>query len=54
MMVSFLARSAIVVVVGFFGDLIGLRTTYIVAAALGFAGIPFIAMLPSANSPHRP
>jgi MFS transporter, FSR family, fosmidomycin resistance protein len=54
MMVSFLARSAIVVVVGFFGDLIGLRTTYIVAAALGFAGIPFIAMLPSANSPRRP
>jgi len=46
MMSSFLARSAIVVLVGFAGDMIGLRTTYLISAALGMAGLPFIRMLP--------
>ncbi|UCH20632.1 MAG: MFS transporter [Deltaproteobacteria bacterium] len=46
MMISFMARSAIVVVVGFIGDLIGLRTTYFLSAALGLLGVPFILMLP--------
>ena len=46
MMSSFLARSAIVVVVGFGGDLIGLKATYLISAALGLAGLPFIRMLP--------
>ncbi len=46
MMSSFLARSAIVVVVGFTGDLIGLRATYLISAALGLAGLPFVRMLP--------
>jgi hypothetical protein len=35
------------------GDLVGLHTTYLAAAVLGFAGIPFIIMLPSGISPHR-
>lgn len=46
MMISFMARSAIVVVVGFIGDLIGLRATYFLSAALGLLGVPFILMLP--------
>ena len=50
MMVSFMARSAIVVLVGFIGDLIGLPATFAISAVVGFAGIPFILMLPRANS----
>jgi len=46
MMMSFLARSAVVVVVGFIADRIGLNTTYLISAALGMAGIPFVLMLP--------
>jgi FSR family fosmidomycin resistance protein-like MFS transporter len=46
MMVSFLARSAIVVLVGFVADHIGLQATYFFSAAMGLAGIPFIFMLP--------
>jgi len=46
MMVSFLARSAVVVLVGLMGDLIGLQTAYLISAFLGFLGIPFILMLP--------
>lgn len=53
MMVSFLARSAVVIVVGFMGDLVGLPTTYLAAAVLGFAGIPFIIMLPAGISPRQ-
>jgi FSR family fosmidomycin resistance protein-like MFS transporter len=47
MMASFMARSSVVVVVGFLGDLIGLRATYLCSALLGLAGIPFILLLPS-------
>ena len=46
MMISFLARSAIVVVVGFVADLAGLRSTYMLSAILGLVAIPFILMLP--------
>lgn len=46
MMISFLARSAVVVIVGFMGDLIGLPATYLCSALLGVVGIPFILMLP--------
>jgi len=48
MMISFLARSAIVVLVGLSGDMIGLQATFAVSAALGLMGIPFILMLPKA------
>ncbi|MBL0712168.1 MAG: MFS transporter [Desulfosarcina sp.] len=46
MMISFLARSAVVVVVGMIADGIGLHTTYVIAAAAGMTGIPFVLMLP--------
>lgn len=46
MMISFLARSAVVVIVGFMGDLIGLQATYLCSALLGVAAIPFILKLP--------
>jgi len=46
MMISFVARSAIVVLVGFVGDMLGLRATYIISCLLGFLGIPFIFLLP--------
>jgi FSR family fosmidomycin resistance protein-like MFS transporter len=45
-MVSFIARSAVVVLVGFMGDRIGLQSAYLISAALGVLGIPFIIMLP--------
>ncbi len=46
MMVSFTARSAVTVGVGFIADGIGLQATYLVSAVLGLAGLPFIWMLP--------
>ncbi len=46
MMMSFIARSSVVVIVGFMGDLIGLEATYVCSALLGLLGIPFILMLP--------
>ncbi len=45
MMVAFIARSAIVVIVGVIGDHIGLRATYCISAMMGFLGIPFIFMI---------
>jgi len=46
MMISFIARSAVVVVIGFIADWIGLRATYFISAAMGVVCIPFIFMLP--------
>jgi len=46
MMISFLARSAVVVIVGMIGDGIGLQAAYIISAVIGLFGIPFILMLP--------
>ncbi len=46
MMISFLARSAIVVVVGFLGDQVGLRNTYFICSIIGLAGIPLVFSLP--------
>ena len=46
MMISFIARSAVVVVVGFIADRIGLHATYLISAAMGLVGIPFIFKLP--------
>jgi FSR family fosmidomycin resistance protein-like MFS transporter len=42
MMISFLARSAVVVLVGFVADQIGLEKTYLLCATVGFLGIPFV------------
>jgi FSR family fosmidomycin resistance protein-like MFS transporter len=46
MTMSFMARSSVVVVVGFLGDVIGLEATYICRVAVGLAAIPFIVMVP--------
>ena len=46
MMISFIARSAVVVVIGFIADHIGLRATYLISAAMGLIGIPFVYKLP--------
>lgn len=46
MMISFLARSAVVVVVGFIADQVGLEKTYILSALIGMVGIPFILKIP--------
>jgi len=45
MMISFLARSAVVVLVGFVADLTGLENTYMLCGFIGLAGIPFIVSL---------
>ena len=50
MMISFMARSAVVVIVGWWGDLFGLRETYLISAAVGLVGIPFIFFLPERKS----
>lgn len=42
MMVSFLARSAVVVVVGFVADIVGLEKTFVLCGMIGTAGIPLI------------
>jgi FSR family fosmidomycin resistance protein-like MFS transporter len=46
MMTSFMARSAVVVVVGIIADRIGLNAAYLISAAMGLVGIPFVLMLP--------
>jgi FSR family fosmidomycin resistance protein-like MFS transporter len=51
-MISFMARSAVVVLVGFVADQIGLRTTYIIAAVTGLAAIPFVLRLPPESGPE--
>ena len=51
MMASFIARSAIVVVVGLIADFIGLRATYFVSAIMGLGAIPFVLMLPKTKAP---
>ncbi|MEE4240421.1 MAG: MFS transporter [Desulfopila sp.] len=42
MMVSFLARSAVVVVVGFAADMLGLQQTFVICGIIGIAGIPMV------------
>lgn len=46
MMISFMARSSTVVLVGFVSDYIGLRSAYLISAALGLAAVPFVLKLP--------
>ena len=47
MMISFLARSAVIVVVGVSGDMIGLKTTFVLFSLIGFVGLPFVRRLPA-------
>ena len=53
MLISFMSRSAVVVIVGFAGDHIGLRMTYFLSAFIGLGALPFIMMLPSGSSRGR-
>ncbi len=46
MMIAFLARSSVVVLIGFIADHTNLETTYLISAVAGLIGIPFIFMLP--------
>ncbi len=50
MMISFLARSAVVVIVGFVADQVGLDTTYIICGIVGLCGIPFVLRLETAQN----
>lgn len=50
MMVSFLARSAVVVLVGFVADMVGLEKTFFICGVIGFAAIPFVFVLKTSNS----
>lgn len=49
MMMSFLARSATVVLVGFIADHLGLQTSFMICAIIGLIGIPLILTLPSSS-----
>ena len=53
MMIAFLARSSVVVVIGLIADHSGLQTAYLVSAAAGLVGIPFILMLPARVKPSE-
>jgi MFS transporter, FSR family, fosmidomycin resistance protein len=53
MMISFIARSAVVVVVGFGGDQIGLKSAYFLCALLGSAAVPFVLKLPRGAIENR-
>ena len=50
MMISFLARSAVVVLVGFVADQVGLSTTFLLCALIGLAGIPMVFWLRSSQA----
>lgn len=47
MMISFLARSAVVVLVGFVADLLGLEQTFILCGFVGITAIPFVLAIES-------
>jgi FSR family fosmidomycin resistance protein-like MFS transporter len=53
MAMSFLIRSAIVVVLGGIGDVYGLRQGYIISGVLMLLGTPLILLLPITRSPHK-
>ena len=50
MMISFLARSAVVVLVGFVADMVGLEKTFVLCGVIGLAGIPFVFTLKTKTS----
>lgn len=52
MMVSYVARSSIVTLVGFIADHTGLRATYYIGAVIAFCAIPFIVMIPKKEPPE--
>ncbi len=54
MMISFIARSAVVVLVGFVADMFGLEKTYILCGVVGLAGIPFVLTLDTDQKQKAP
>jgi FSR family fosmidomycin resistance protein-like MFS transporter len=53
MMISFLARSAVVVLVGFIADQVGLQQTFIIAGIVGLAGIPLVFFIDERHQTAR-
>jgi FSR family fosmidomycin resistance protein-like MFS transporter len=53
MMISFLARSSVVVLIGLIADRTGLQTAYLAAGIAGLAGIPFVLMLPAGTGQRQ-
>ena len=53
MAMSFLIRSAVVVVLGGIGDIYGLRQGSIISGVLMLLGTPLILLLPQAKSLHK-
>jgi FSR family fosmidomycin resistance protein-like MFS transporter len=51
MMFSFLARSGVVVLIGWLADLFGLEAAYIIAAIAGLTAVPLIRFLPPTLPP---
>ena len=45
MMVAFFSRGLAIMIVGFFGDIMGLENAYITFAIIGLAALPFLLML---------
>jgi hypothetical protein len=52
MMISFAARSLIILAVGAMGDALGLRAAYVWCAWLAALGLPFVLVLPPSRN-HR-
>ncbi len=50
MMISFLARSAVVIIVGFVADHVGLDNTYMICGIIGLCGIPFVLSLDTSST----
>ncbi len=50
MMTAFLARSSVVVLIGFIGDHLGLESVYFLSSALGVLAVPLVARLPGSMS----
>ncbi len=51
-MISFAARSVILLAVGWLGDIVGLRTTYMWCGGFAALGLPFVLLLPK-SGPRR-
>ncbi len=50
MMTAFLARSSVVVLIGFIGDHLGLESVYFLSSVLGVLAVPLVARLPGSMS----
>jgi FSR family fosmidomycin resistance protein-like MFS transporter len=51
---NFVSKSLIIILVGALGDRFGLHVTFQACAVLGFAGLPFVLLLPRTSGAARP